>query len=369
MVWQNSLIRGRNEIKYKTFLNAKRFIFLALLAILMGGYFSSVLASSNNGSEIIELRISVPSTAGSPNDQMIDSFGQTLERIAPGEFKIIKLIENEALPQGTEIQAMHEGGIDMALVSPADIEGEIGKHPEAQLLNGVKREEFLASLRIQMMPFVFRDTQHIENAFQVYLDPIIMPASEVLDLKVIGHIYHGTRVLEVVYNHPITNPGQLGSRALRVPAGQAWSKVAQCLSGPDSFVTMGHAEVKTAVQNGAILALEFPLSSFKTLGLEHKFQQIILTNHLIHYLYWAISKNRWDALSEQKQKAISEAINEATQFNNKNRMDEEVRLMETYKQTFLITEPNLNAFTQQTSNVFADASLELKELVEKVKKL
>lgn len=132
---------------------------------------------------------------------------------------------------------------------------------------------------------------------------------------------------------------------------------------------MEHAKVKSAIQNDVIKAIEFPLPSFKELAVEHKFQQIVKTDHLIHTLYWVISKNMWETLTKKQQQAITEAMQEAIQINNQYRIDEEIRLMEHYKKTMIITVPNLKAFYEQTESVFSDASFEHKDLVEKIKNL
>ncbi len=325
-----------------------KYIFLAFII--------SIFKIESSVSQPIEIIVSIPSKPNSINTYAVKKFSEELEKRAPGQFKVIILVAGgDAVTQGKEIPAILEGSIHMGLASAADFfeifKNYIGK---AYFENDKERETYFAALEIQMMPFIFRDHVHMQHILDTLLGPIIISITRKLGIEILGWSYHGTRVLEATYDRPITKPGDIQLGELRVPEGEVWRNVATCLAESEDFKAVPHGEVKNFIKKRSIKVLEFPLASFKVLDVDSYFKQIVLTNHVIHYLYWVFSEEKMSKLSSEQQSAIKDAIKEAIKYNDELRTKEEQNLLEFYRTIFKVQSPDIGAFKIQTEKKFRD---------------
>lgn len=328
-------------------------ILLSLIKITSVFLFFSIYLDVFAQNEKILLKISIPSKEGSSNAKVIDNFEQELDKGSPGTFKIEKLLLGKgALPQGTEYDALREGKINMAFLSPSDLYKAMRTYEKKLFLSEVEKETFEDAVVLQMLPFLMRNRGHMEKVLKV-LNTLMTPGMGALGIMNLGTFYHGRRVLSSAFSTSVRKPEQIIK--LRMPEGELWGMVARSLGSP-SFLKLGREEVGQAVKRGDIKAMDIPLASFEESGLFGFFSQIIETNHLFHYLYFVIDKDIWNNMTQNQQNIVKVAAREAIKVNNLQRVEKEETLIQDYKRQKIVishAELDLKAFENLAKEVFA----------------
>ncbi|MET4590773.1 DctP family TRAP transporter solute-binding subunit [Arthrobacter sp. 754] len=111
---------------------------------------------------------------------------------------------------------------------------------------------------------------------------------------------------------PITQPSDLKGLKIRVPGNPLWTDYFSKLGA--SPTTMAFSEVFTGLQTGTINGQENPIEVPWTNKFSEVQKYVSLTNHINDAWVLALSSKKWDTLTEDQKKALTEASEETATF-------------------------------------------------------
>ena len=135
--------------------------------------------------------------------------------------------------QGTELNAMQRGNLDMGNLAIFDFQNQV---PSTGLLG---------------TPFLFRDYAHMRATYDGdVLAPLEAEIEATAGVKVLAYPYIGARHLGYKGTARKMTPADLAGMVLRMPGGEGWQFVGQAMGATP--VPVPFTEVYTALQTGQI---------------------------------------------------------------------------------------------------------------------
>ena len=189
--------------------------------------------------------------------------------------------------QGTELLAMQRGNLDMSALSIPDFQRQI---PAWGIVGNA---------------YVFRDANHMFKVYNSDVGKQLFRMAEDIGIKVLSVHYIGTRHVSLRVKKKINTPADMAGIRLRMPAGEGWQFLGECLGANPTPVPF--AEVYTALQTGAIDAQDNPMPLTKTMKFYEVLSQYVLTGHLINCNLFSIAKKKWDAMTPAQQAKLQAA--------------------------------------------------------------
>ena len=184
--------------------------------------------------------------------------------------------------QGTELTAMQRGNLDMANLAIFDFYNQV---PEVSILGTA---------------YLWRDYDHMRATFNSdVLDGLVDKMEEATGIKVLAWPYIGTRHVNIRGDKEIMTPADMEGIKLRMPGGEGWQFVGEALGANPT--PLAFTEVYTALQTGAIDGQDNPLPTDKSMKFYEVTDQIVLTGHRMSNNVFAVSKIKWDSLTEDQQ--------------------------------------------------------------------
>ena len=184
--------------------------------------------------------------------------------------------------QGTELTAMQRGNLDMANLAIFDFYNQV---PEVSILGTA---------------YLWRDYDHMRATFNSdVLDGLVDKMEEATGIKVLAWPYIGTRHVNIRGDKEIRTPADLDGIKLRMPGGEGWQFLGEALGANPT--PLAFTEVYTALQTGAIDGQDNPLPTDKSMKFYEVTDQIVLTGHRMSNNVFAVSKIKWDSLTEDQQ--------------------------------------------------------------------
>uniref|UniRef100_A6VRS2 TRAP dicarboxylate transporter-DctP subunit n=1 Tax=Marinomonas sp. (strain MWYL1) TaxID=400668 RepID=A6VRS2_MARMS len=279
------------------------------------------------------------SAATSPTDQraiaMTEVFGKEIQDITTFEPHW-----NAALfKQGTELEAMARGNLDMTISSAQQI------------------SEFFPEFSIFTAGYVMQDAEHQQRVFNAdFMTPLKEKVEDELGVKLLSVMYLGRRQVNLRTDKEIQTPEDLKGIKLRMPATESWQFLGNSLGA--NATPMPFSEVYTGLQTGAIDGQDNPLPTDKDAKFFEVTKQIVLTSHLVDFNYIAISKSTWDKFSPAEQARIQKAADNAAESARQKQLALEQSLVQFFKdQGLKVYEPNLEAFRKHVQNEYLKSDL------------
>ena len=312
-------------------------------------------ALSTSAAAQVQLRISC---AGAENDWLVGGlkvFKEQIDKSSPGQFNVQIHPASSLFRQGTEVPAIQRGNLEMSTMTTFEVEQQI---PEYSVFSA---------------GYLFRDYDHV---LKVLRSPIgqeyIQTVSQKMGIQIIEPMYLGTRQVNLRQAKNIRIPSDLSGVKLRMPGGPGWLALARGMGA--SPTPMAMPEVYLALKTGSIDGQENPLSLTRANNLHEVTQQIVLTGHLVQPVFLAIGKPVWDKLSDAQKDAMRKAARAGAEYNDKNRLDEEGKLVGFFKEKGLqVTTPDVPAFRSAGARAYAESDVSktwpkgLKERIEAIR--
>jgi tripartite ATP-independent transporter DctP family solute receptor len=281
------------------------------------------------------LRISTPGAADEWQSKALEVFKQALDKAAPGAFDVQIHYNGTLFAQGTEIEAMQRGNLEVAMISPQDIAALI---PDYSIFTS---------------GYLMRDAGHLDAVYdgdigKEYRDRV----EKELGIHIVRSQYLGTRHVILRQPRDVKAPADLAGLKLRMPGSEAWQFLGNSLGA--NATPLSFEEIYLALQTGTIDGLENPLPDVISNKFYEVAKEVVLTSHMVANTFFAISKPFWDGLSDSERKAIETAEDEAKKFN-----DEGVKKTEAEAVAFLqgkgvkVVTPDVAAFRKQVQEKFA----------------
>ncbi len=256
--------------------------------------------------------------------------------------------------QGTELEAIARGNLDMAMASAQEL------------------AEFIPEFSIFSAGYMHRDAEHQVAVFNADLmDPLKEQVEDTLGVKLLTVIYLGRRQLNLRTDQEVMTPADLAGVKLRMPGSDSWQFLGKALGANPT--PMAFTEVYTGLQTGAVDGQDNPLPTDKDAKFYEVTKQIVLTSHLVDLNYLAISKKVWDKLTPDQQAQLQKAADDAAAFGRKNQLALETELVDFFVEKGLkVYEPDLNAFRTHVQKAYLESDFSdtwPKGMVEKINKL
>lgn len=280
------------------------------------------------------IRISTPGTDTEWQSKALVAFKEALEKAMPGAFDVQIHYNGTLFAQGTEIEAMQRGNLEVALTSPADI---------AQLI---------PEYSIFTTGYLMRDAAHLDAVYDGDIGKEFKAkvASD-LGLEILRSQYLGTRHVILRQPRNVNVPADMAGVKLRMPGSEAWQFLGNALGA--NATPLAFEEVYLAMQTGTIDGLENPLPDAISAKFYEVSKQVVLTGHQVANVFFTMAKPFWDSLSDEERAAILAAEDAAKKVN-----DEGVLATEADGKAFFeahgntVTTPDVAAFRKQVLDKF-----------------
>jgi len=310
----------------------------ALGAVAAIGFASFALMSAGPtlAAQAIKLRISTPAVASDWHAKMLTVFKDELEKLAPGEFNVEIHLNASLFKQGTEPTAMQRGNLEMAMISAQDIAKQI------------------PAWSVFTAGYLIRDPAHQKAVFRGDIgQEFYKMVKDKMNIQILDVAYR-TRQLDLRTDKNIQTPADLAGTKLRMPGSAAWQFLGRALGA--NPVPMAFGEVYTALQSGTIDGQDNPLPTDKAAKFYEVTKQIVLTSHLVDGVFLSMAGLTWDKLSEEQKSAVNAAARIATAYNDKNRIEDEAKLVDFFKaQGLKVYVPNRDAFRQRVQKMYLES--------------
>ncbi|AUG54798.1 sialic acid TRAP transporter substrate-binding protein SiaP [Thalassospira marina] len=294
-------------------------------------------AATSAMADPVKLRISTPAVDSDWHAKMLTVFKDELEKQAPGQFDVEIHLNASLFKQGTEPAAMQRGNLDMAMISAQDIAKQI------------------PAWSVFTAGYLIRDPQHQRAVFHSDIGKeFYQMVADDMNIEILDVGYLGTRELDIRGDKKIETPADLAGVKLRMPGSDAWLFLGNALGANATPLAFG--EVYTGLQTGTIDAQDNPLPTVKAAKFYEVTNQIVLTDHLVDAVFLSMAKSTYDELSEDQQKLVHEAAEKATAYNNENRIADEAKLLDFFKEQGLkVYKPDVDAFRKKVQQDYLDS--------------
>lgn len=308
-------------------------------AVLLGGgaALSASLLPRHAQAAAKVIRISTPGTEAEWQSKALVAFKDALEKSMPGAFDVQIHYNGTLFGQGTEIEAMQRGNLEVALTSPADL------------------TELIPEYSIFTTGYLMRDAAHLDAVYDGEVgDEVKKKVAADLGLQILRSQYLGTRHVILRQARDVKVPADLAGVKLRMPGSKAWQFLGNALGA--NATPLAFEEVYLAMQTGTIDGLENPLPDAIAAKFYEVSKQVVLTGHQVANVFFTIAKPFWDGLSDDERKAILAAEDAAKKVN-----DEGVATTESEGKAFFeahgntVTTPDVAAFRTQVLDKFVNS--------------
>ena len=283
------------------------------------------------------IRISTPGSPDEWQTRALGVFKEELERLAPGQFDVQIHDSGTLFGQGTEIEAMQRGNLEVGLVSPQDIASLI---PEYSIFT---------------TGYLMRDPAHLDAVYdgEVGKDYAARVEKD-LGLHLVRSQYLGTRHVILRQPRNVMTPSDLAGVKLRMPGSETWQFLGNALGA--NATPLAFEEVYLALQTGTVDGLENPLPDAEAGKFYEVAKQVVLTGHMVANIFFAMPKSFWDSLTEAQKKAIEAAEAKAKAFNDQGVLKTEADAKGFFESKGVkVTTPDVAAFRKQVLAKFLDS--------------
>ncbi len=280
------------------------------------------------------LRISTPGAESEVQSQALVVFKDELEKALPGGFDVQIHYNGTLFAQGTEIEAMQRGNLEVAMISPQDIAALI---PEYSIFT---------------TGYLMRDAAHLDAVYDGDIGAeYTARVGADLGVEIVRSQYLGSRQVILREAHEVNVPADLAGMKLRMPGSETWQFLGNALGA--SATPMAFEEIYLGLQTGTIDGFENPLADVIANKFYEVTKQVVMTDHMVSNTFFAIAKPYWDGLSDAEKAAIVTAEGAAKTYN-----DAAVLAAEAEASAFLeshgmtVTTPDVAAFRAQVQAAF-----------------
>lgn len=164
----------------------------------------------------------------------------------------------------------------------------------------------------------------------------------------IGTLPRGPRVISS--NTEINEPADMEGLKFRTPQRDYYVQTFEALGASPTPVDFG--ELYSAIETGIVDGQENPLETIVAGGFMEVQSNISLTNHMFKPAFITVNNEFFESLTEEEQQIFMDASQEANQVAAEQlQAEEEEMISDLEAQDVTITEPNIDAFREETQSV------------------
>lgn len=297
---------------------------------------------------LVSLVASYPSFAAT-KPEFVAKLGHAQSTTTPGHLGAVKFAELVA--------AKTKGRVKINIFPNAQlgserdlIESQKMGSVEMGLSVGSVHSQFEKSVEVIGLPFLFKNKQEVYKILDGPIGKKIFSVMQKQNIVVLGFFENGFRQLGT--NRPINSIADLKGLKLRTPEGDIYLRTWRLLGVNPTPIPWN--EVFTALQTKVVDGEEAPLAVFNTSGFGEVTKNFAYINYCYDPFVLSCSKQFWDKLPADLQKAVLQAANEAVKYQRmlvqKNEEQAEKDLKTKFKVNF--TRPKLEPFQKAVAPLY-----------------
>lgn len=174
-------------------------------------------------------------------------------------------------------------------------------------------EAFVPAMQVFSIPYVFRDHDHYLKALDSDVGKELLASVSVARLKGMGYYDAGSRSFYMV-DAPITEPGDLVGKKIRVMKSQTAVKMIAAMGGSATPIAWG--ELYTALQQGVVDGAENNPPTFYLSGHYETSKYFALDEHTSVPDILLMSLHVWDSLNEQQRQWVQQAADDSVAYQS-----------------------------------------------------
>ena len=195
------------------------------------------------------------------------------------------------------------------------------KELEALLLNDVqiinpslsKFDRYTKKIQVFDLPFLFKDSKSAQSFQSSKEGQALLKSME--DKGLIGLAYWANGMRHFAANKDFTVPADIKGLKFRIQASDVYESIMKAFGA--SGQKMAFAEVYQGLQTGVVDGQENTFSNMYSQKFHEVQKTIVETNHGILDYMVVVNAKWWNGLPADIKKGLTEAMNEATVYNNK----------------------------------------------------
>lgn len=264
--------------------------------------------------------------------------------VSIGLFKFAELVE-ERSDGKIKIEVYNNGQLGSA--SDYVVNTQLGTL-DMGVVNQSVLSSFVTDLAAVDIPYIIEGYEHADRVFEGETGEYY--SQEITDLM-------GTQVLDIWEvgfrnltnsKHPVNQVEDIKGLRIRTMDNKVHQEFWKSM-GADP-VPMSWNEAYTAMQQKAIDGQENPLSVILGNNVAEVNKELAMTEHVYSSIFFLMSKDAWNALTEDQQKIIKECAKEAGQYEREEqRRQADEAMAELEKQGMKITKPDKQQFIDSSA--------------------
>ncbi|HVM82649.1 MAG TPA: TRAP transporter substrate-binding protein DctP [Candidatus Binatia bacterium] len=279
-------------------------------------------------------RISTPGTPDEWQSKALEKFKEEIDKSNPGLLDVQIHYNGTLFAQGTEIEAMQRGNLEVGMVSPQDI------------------ATLISDYSIFTTGYLMRDPAHLDAVYDGDIGTEYKTRVEKeVKIHIVRSQYLGTRHVILRKEKDVKTPADMAGLKLRMPGSEAWQFLGNALGA--QATPLAFEEVYLAMQTGTIDGLENPLPDAEAAKFYEVSKQVVLTSHMVSNTFFAVAGGFWGGLSDDEKKAIETAEATAKKFNDDGVVSTEKDAVSFFEgKGNKVTTPDVDAFRKQVLDKF-----------------
>jgi tripartite ATP-independent transporter DctP family solute receptor len=220
--------------------------------------------------------------------------------------------------------------------------------------------------KLLSIPYTFAGRDHYWKFVNSDLAPEFLMEPHDIGLGVRGLFYGEEGFRHFFSKKPINSIDDIKGLKIRVSSDPVMTGMVSALGANATVVSMN--ELYSALQTGVVDAAEQPIANYKGNAFQEVAPNLILDGHTLGAIQVIITDATWDKLTENQQKAMTEAAKYASEFNQKLSQDNEKEVLDGLKAAGVnvVEVKDIKPWQEACKDVIAENTKDNAELYKKI---